>query len=109
MPKPLTTPSKPARRYHGVLVPMRAIRKFAREVAERFQPEKIILFGSYAYGTPDEGSDVDIPVIMNSKNRNQASQIRIAVPRGFAMDCWSVAPRRSSGELRRATGSCARS
>ena len=26
-------------------------------------PEKIILFGSYAYGTPNEDSDVDICVI----------------------------------------------
>ena len=32
---------------------MRVIRKFARQVAERFQPDKIILFGSYAYGTPN--------------------------------------------------------
>ena len=31
-------------------VPMSAIRRFAREVAKKFNPEKIILFGSYAYG-----------------------------------------------------------
>ena len=29
-----------------------AIRKLAREISERFRPEKIILFGSHAYGTP---------------------------------------------------------
>jgi len=27
-----------------------------------FQPDKIILFGSYAYGTPNEDSDVDLLV-----------------------------------------------
>jgi predicted nucleotidyltransferase len=76
----------PPRRYRGDAVPMRAIRKFAREVAERFQPEKIILFGSYAYGTPHEDSDVDILVIMNTKNRNQSGWIRLAVPCSFPMD-----------------------
>jgi hypothetical protein len=29
---------------------MRVIRRFARQVAERFHPDKIILFGSHAYG-----------------------------------------------------------
>jgi uncharacterized protein len=36
------------------------IEKFASEIAEQFHPEKIILFGSYAYGTPTPDSDVDI-------------------------------------------------
>ena len=31
---------------------------------ERFQPRKIILFGSYAYGKPHNESDVDLLVIM---------------------------------------------
>ena len=29
------------------------------------KPEKIILFGSYAYGTPDENSDLDLYVVTN--------------------------------------------
>ena len=45
--------------YSGADVPMRAIRGFARRVAERFQPERIILFGSHAYGHPHDDSDVD--------------------------------------------------
>src|SRR6516225_5194540 len=39
---------------------MRVLRRFARQVAEQFRPDKIVLFGSYAYGTPHEDSDVDI-------------------------------------------------
>ena len=50
--------------YRGANIPMQVIRDYARRVAERFQPEKIILFGSYAYGTPHEDSDVDILVVM---------------------------------------------
>src|SRR3989304_10123061 len=35
------------------------------ERIKQFDPEKIILFGSYAYGTPSEDSDVDLLVIKN--------------------------------------------
>ena len=35
-------------------ITMAAIRRYARQIAEQFQPEKIILFGSFAYGEPDE-------------------------------------------------------
>lgn len=31
------------------------------------QPEKIILYGSYAYGTPDEGSDIDLLIVMETE------------------------------------------
>ena len=51
-------------RYPSPNIPMSAIRRFARQIAERFHPDKIILFGSYAYGTPHEESDVDLLVIM---------------------------------------------
>ena len=49
-------------------IQMSAIRRFARQVAEHFQPEKIVLFGSYAWGTPHADSDVDILVIMPARN-----------------------------------------
>lgn len=71
----------------GTDVSMRMIRRFARQVAERFEPEKIILFGSHAYGTPHDDSDVDILVIMPATNQlSQATRIRLAVPREFALD-----------------------
>ena len=35
-------------------------------IAARFQPEKIILFGSYARGQADENSDVDLLVVLNN-------------------------------------------
>lgn len=39
------------------------------EIIHTIQPEKIILFGSYAYGSPDENSDIDILVIKESSKR----------------------------------------
>ena len=66
---------------------MAAIRRYARKVAERFQPDKIILFGSYAYGTPHEDSDVDLLVVMPAANHvSQAVRIRLALPAPFPMD-----------------------
>ena len=34
-------------------------------IVHEFHPERIILFGSYAYGKPSEDSDVDILVILH--------------------------------------------
>jgi predicted nucleotidyltransferase len=76
-----------ARWYEGPDVPMHAIRRFARQVAEYFDPDKIVLFGSFAYGTPHADSDVDILVIMPARNTiNQAAKIRWEVPAPFPVD-----------------------
>jgi uncharacterized protein len=66
---------------------MAAIRRFARQIAERFRPEKIVLFGSYAYGTPHEESDVDLMVIMRTRNAiDQAIRIDCAFEWPFCLD-----------------------
>src|ERR1700724_2445049 len=77
----------PTRWYRGAGIPMRLIRRFARQVAERFQPDKIILFGSYAYGTPHADSDVDILVIMPARNQlDQAVRISLEIDPPFPLD-----------------------
>ena len=66
---------------------MRVIRRFARQVAESFHPDKIILFGSYAYGRPHADSDVDILVIMPARNQlDQAVKIELAYDPPFPLD-----------------------
>ena len=52
------------------------IHALAERIAAEFRPEKVILFGSHAYGTPSEDSDVDMLVIMDvtrvrEKNLNE--------------------------------------
>src|SRR5437867_3913156 len=85
---------KLARWYRGDQVPRSVIRRFVRQVAERFQPDKIVLFGSHAYGTPHEDSDVDILVIMPARNQlNQAVRICLAVERNFPLDLIVRTPR----------------
>jgi len=39
-------------------IPMRAIRAVVKQIADAFHPDKIILFGSYAYGKPRPELDV---------------------------------------------------
>ena len=41
---------------------------FVELVAEATNPDRIILFGSYAYGNPDAQSDLDLLVIKNGKD-----------------------------------------
>jgi predicted nucleotidyltransferase len=73
--------------YRGADIPMRVIRDFARRVAERFDADKIILFGSHAYGTPHADSDVDILVVMPAYNElSKAAHINRAVEPCFPLD-----------------------
>ncbi len=77
----------PIQLYGAPDIPMREIRRYARAIAERFRPDKIILFGSFAYGTPQVDSDVDLLVIMPARNQgSQAYKIRLALSAPFAMD-----------------------
>ena len=89
-----TVSVKSSRTLWGTDVTLRAIRRYARQVAERFEPEQIILFGSHAYGTPNADSDVDLLVVMPARNQlDQAFQIRMAVEAPFPLDLLVRTPR----------------
>lgn len=82
-------------RYRSPNIPIAAIRRYALQIAEKFDPEKIILFGSYAYGEPHEWSDVDILVVMPARNQiDQSLRIIFAVEAPFAIDLIIRTPRR---------------
>ncbi len=73
--------------YRARKIPLGVIRRYARQVAETFRPEKIILFGSRAYGRPHEDSDVDLLVVMPARNEiDQAVRIRQAIDPPFFLD-----------------------
>ena len=44
---------------------LKEIKNYAQKIKKRFNPQKIILFGSYAHGKPTDNSDVDLLVIVN--------------------------------------------
>src|SRR4051812_35083528 len=68
---------------------------FVDRVAGAFRPARIVLFGSYAYGTPNADSDVDLLVVMPHRGpaHRQAARIRLAVDALFPMDLLVRSPR----------------
>lgn len=64
-------------------------------IVQELHPEKIILFGSYAHGTPTLDSDVDLLVIMETeasgKERSWAVS-RLLIPRPFPVDILVKTP-----------------
>ncbi len=60
-----------------------------KKIAEALKPEKIILFGSYAYGNPTPDSDVDLLIIMKTNARQTERYLavsRVLSPRQFPVD-----------------------
>ena len=58
-------------------------------IVRELQPDKIILFGSYAYGTPTPDSDVDLLVIMQTDKQSSDRTwevARLLIPRPFPVD-----------------------
>jgi uncharacterized protein len=79
--------SVPGYRYPSPDVPISAIRRFARQIGERFHPDKVILFGSFAYGQPHQESDVDLLVVMPASNEiDQAIRVTLAFESPFSLD-----------------------
>lgn len=67
-------------------------KSLAQEIAKRLQPQvklqKVILFGSYARGNPDEWSDFDLALISNSfKRLSHDRRIALLVERLKDLDC----------------------
>ncbi len=58
--------------------------KIKSDIAERLKkidPEKVILFGSYAYGTPTEDSDIDLYVVTKDDFLPQSYKIKREIVR----------------------------
>lgn len=70
------------------MITQEQINEIGRRIVRNFKPEKIILFGSYANGTPTEESDLDLLIIkdsdfpsrlQNRKVRKILSDLRVPV------------------------------
>jgi predicted nucleotidyltransferase len=64
------------------------IKRACAQIVQRFRPERIVLFGSHAYGRPDADSDVDLLVVMPfiGKGFRKASEIRSGIDADFPLD-----------------------
>jgi predicted nucleotidyltransferase len=67
---------------------MDQILTLSERIAREFQPELIILFGSYAYGTPRDDSDIDILVVLpfEGKPTHKALEILKKINPGIPLD-----------------------
>jgi len=74
-----------------------------RNVSE-LKPEKIILFGAYAYGNPTPHSDVDLLVIMKTKARDIDRYVAVSnvlYPRQFPVDIIVKTPKEIEAEYKK--------
>ena len=68
-------------------IPDWAIRKVVDQIVQKFSPIKVILFGSYAKGGVRPESDVDLLVVMPTRDEGGASlRIRQAIDCPFGLD-----------------------
>ena len=77
------------------MVAQKEIQAITNDIVREFAPLQVILFGSYAYGTPTEDSDVDLLVVMDipkSEFRNKAIEIRQRIPYHFGLDLLVRSP-----------------
>ena len=71
------------------MVPIKEIQCYCDAIAKAFRPERIILFGSHAYGKPHRDSDVDVLVVMPKSRRmgkRPSLKIRQTVRANFPVD-----------------------
>ena len=84
------------------MIEMVQIESLSKRIAREFQPERIILFGSYAYGTPKESSDVDLLVLMPFKGNglSKALQMVTKLKPQFSVDLLVRTPKDLETRLR---------
>jgi predicted nucleotidyltransferase len=71
-----------------------SIKEVAHRIVRAFNPERIILFGSHAYGTPGPDSDVDLLVVLpfEGKAWRKAAEILNHINVGFPLDLIARRP-----------------
>lgn len=70
-------------------------------IIKKFDPEKIILFGSYAHGSPTHESDVDLLVIVktNKSTLQLSSEIALSLDHSFPLDIIVKTPKQIEKRL----------
>lgn len=70
------------------------IQKVCRQIVEKFQPQKVILFGSYAYGAPNYDSDIDLLVVMpyDGNELDKMAEVRRELSSAMPLDVLVKTP-----------------
>jgi predicted nucleotidyltransferase len=88
--------------YRSGVIAWADIQHYCDTIAREFRPQRIVLFGSYASGTPSPDSDVDVLVVMpvNNRRARPSLDIRRRVSAGFPVDILVRAPEDVERRLR---------
>jgi predicted nucleotidyltransferase len=83
------------------MVAMNEIEQFGKRIGEEFNAEKVILFGSYARGTPTQNSDVDLLIVAPFEGRSvdKSVQIRLKLHPSFPVDLLVRTPEKIQQRL----------
>jgi predicted nucleotidyltransferase len=85
---------------------LEGIRSVTRQIVHQFRPQKVILFGSYAYGQPTEDSDVDLLVVLDTDEPplHVAAKIAAAIEHPFSLDIVVRTPAEFAAAVQRKGG-----
>ncbi len=80
-----------------------AIQRVTQQVVAQCHPQKVILFGSYAYGTPTADSDVDLLVVLDTDEPqlHVAARIAAAIDHPFPIDILVRTPKELQAAIQR--------
>jgi len=53
------------------------VKQLTKRIVKEVSPEKVILFGSYAWGKPGNDSDLDLFVVQRTKESKRARQLKL--------------------------------
>ena len=70
------------------MVAFESIEELCHRIVAAYKPERVVLFGSYARGTQNADSDVDLLVVMpfEGKSVNKSVEMRLRFRPPFPMD-----------------------
>ncbi|RPH57070.1 MAG: nucleotidyltransferase domain-containing protein [Chloroflexi bacterium] len=77
--------------------------KAVEKIVQELKPEKIILFGSYAYGNPTPDSDVDLLIIVETPAKRAERVVTVSnllYPREFPVDILVKTPQELKDEIK---------
>jgi len=82
-------------------IPMEAIQAVVDHIVQTFEPEQVMLFGSYAAGRPQPGSDVDLLVILDTDDPRQTQRdMALSFQAPFGLDILVRTPREITDRIR---------
>lgn len=71
------------------------LKEITDKIVKEFQPEKVILFGSWAWGEPGPDSDIDLLIVKDSQQsriEREREVSRLLYPRELPIDILAYTP-----------------